>query len=289
MGWTLCARCCFSSSRSSLQVGGCPRRGRPAGSMLPSTVPGCWPPAGPAAASFAGLGRRRTHPSARSAAPAAPARSPGGRAHRPAGARAGDDGDGAAGGGAGAAAARQPAGAAAAQPSQGHVWGGGDAQPGLPGRHLRGDAGALCAPGPGHAAPGAWALQVRSVARSPVGWLAVGCSRLEASGSRGGAPRLPPHTRRAPSPPSPLALPLSLQVEALLGLLLLPLAEGHGAPSVEAQQAALEGVLDFCHQVRGWGSRPCDPCRAGAGQRLHEGGAGGRARRLPPGAHRRTL
>ncbi|KAI3425868.1 hypothetical protein D9Q98_007841 [Chlorella vulgaris] len=42
-----------------------------------------------------------------------------------------------------------------------------------------------------------------------------------------------------------------LQVEALLGLLLLPLAEGkgshHGAP-LELQQAALEGVLDFCSQ-----------------------------------------
>ena len=42
-----------------------------------------------------------------------------------------------------------------------------------------------------------------------------------------------------------------LQVEALLGLLLLPLAEGkgahHGAP-LELRQAALEGVLDFCSQ-----------------------------------------
>ena len=39
-----------------------------------------------------------------------------------------------------------------------------------------------------------------------------------------------------------------LQVEALLGLLLLPMAEGRGTSSVEAQQVALEGVLDFCSQ-----------------------------------------
>ena len=48
-----------------------------------------------------------------------------------------------------------------------------------------------------------------------------------------------------------------LQVEALLSLLLLPLAEGRGggggasghqASALELQQAALEGVLDFCSQ-----------------------------------------
>ena len=39
-----------------------------------------------------------------------------------------------------------------------------------------------------------------------------------------------------------------LQVEALLSLLLLPLAEGRGAAAVQLQQAALEGVLDFCSQ-----------------------------------------
>ena len=39
-----------------------------------------------------------------------------------------------------------------------------------------------------------------------------------------------------------------LQLEALLGLLLLPLAEGRGAASLDAQQIALEGVLDFCSQ-----------------------------------------
>ena len=51
-----------------------------------------------------------------------------------------------------------------------------------------------------------------------------------------------------------------LQVEALLSLLLLPLAEGRGggggggagghhqASPLELQQAALEGVLDFCSQ-----------------------------------------
>lgn len=41
---------------------------------------------------------------------------------------------------------------------------------------------------------------------------------------------------------------LLLQVEALLALLLLPLAEGHGAAGVEQQQAAVEGILDFCYQ-----------------------------------------
>ena len=39
-----------------------------------------------------------------------------------------------------------------------------------------------------------------------------------------------------------------LQLEALLSLLLLPMAEGRGVSSVEAQQVALEGVLDFCNQ-----------------------------------------
>jgi brefeldin A-resistance guanine nucleotide exchange factor 1 len=40
-----------------------------------------------------------------------------------------------------------------------------------------------------------------------------------------------------------------LQLEALLSLLLLPIAEGRGSSgSVEAQQIALEGVLDFCSQ-----------------------------------------
>lgn len=42
-----------------------------------------------------------------------------------------------------------------------------------------------------------------------------------------------------------------LQVEALLGLLLLPLAEGRAgqaAAGLQVQQAALEGVLDFCAQ-----------------------------------------
>lgn len=47
-----------------------------------------------------------------------------------------------------------------------------------------------------------------------------------------------------------------LQVEALLALLLLPMAEGraagphgaHSATSLELQQVALEGVLDFCTQ-----------------------------------------
>eukprot|EP00887_Chlorella_sp_A99_P008000 scaffold12.g8000.t1 len=38
------------------------------------------------------------------------------------------------------------------------------------------------------------------------------------------------------------------KVEALLALLLLPLAEGHGAAGVEQQQAAVEGILDFCYQ-----------------------------------------
>lgn len=42
---------------------------------------------------------------------------------------------------------------------------------------------------------------------------------------------------------------LLLQLEALLSLLLLPMAEGRGTNgSVEAQQIALEGVLDFCSQ-----------------------------------------
>lgn len=42
---------------------------------------------------------------------------------------------------------------------------------------------------------------------------------------------------------------LLLQLEALLSLLLLPMAEGRGTSgSVEAQQVALEGVLDFCSQ-----------------------------------------
>lgn len=41
---------------------------------------------------------------------------------------------------------------------------------------------------------------------------------------------------------------LLLQIEALLGMLLLPLAEGRGAISVDHQQIALEGVLDFCSQ-----------------------------------------
>lgn len=47
-----------------------------------------------------------------------------------------------------------------------------------------------------------------------------------------------------------------LQVEALLSLLLLPMAEGraagpggaHSATPLELQQVALEGVLDFCAQ-----------------------------------------
>jgi hypothetical protein len=46
---------------------------------------------------------------------------------------------------------------------------------------------------------------------------------------------------------------MMLHVEALLGLLLLPLAEGrgtHGGVALEVQQAALEGVLDFCRQPR---------------------------------------
>ena len=48
-----------------------------------------------------------------------------------------------------------------------------------------------------------------------------------------------------------LGCQMLLQVEALLALLLLPLAEGkgaHHAAPLELQQAALEGVLDFCAQ-----------------------------------------
>lgn len=51
-----------------------------------------------------------------------------------------------------------------------------------------------------------------------------------------------------------LGASMLLQVEALLGLLLLPLAEGraahaaHHPAAAELQQAALEGVLDFCCQ-----------------------------------------
>ncbi|GAB4821173.1 hypothetical protein N2152v2_008219 [Parachlorella kessleri] len=41
---------------------------------------------------------------------------------------------------------------------------------------------------------------------------------------------------------------LLLQLEALVGLLLLPLAEGKGVSVMEQQQAALEGILDLCHQ-----------------------------------------
>jgi brefeldin A-resistance guanine nucleotide exchange factor 1 len=41
---------------------------------------------------------------------------------------------------------------------------------------------------------------------------------------------------------------LLLQLEAILSLLLLPMAEGRGTSSTEAQQIALEGVLDFCSQ-----------------------------------------
>lgn len=39
-----------------------------------------------------------------------------------------------------------------------------------------------------------------------------------------------------------------LQIEALLGLLLLPLAEGRGTATAEHQQVALEGIVDFCCQ-----------------------------------------
>lgn len=41
---------------------------------------------------------------------------------------------------------------------------------------------------------------------------------------------------------------LLLQIEALLGLLLLPMAEGRSVASSDHQHVALEGVLDFCAQ-----------------------------------------
>lgn len=82
----------------------------------------------------------------------------------------------------------------------------------------------------------------------------------------GGLPSFPPRQTRTPANPPPLQVALALyvnlgshmllQVEALLSLLLLPMAEGraagpggaHSATSLELQQVALEGVLDFCTQ-----------------------------------------
>lgn len=77
-------------------------------------------------------------------------------------------------------------------------------------------------------------------------------------GAATGSPCPPPDSAPATTP-AQVALGLYvhlggsmlLQVEALLGLLLVPVAEGraaHAGGAPELQQVALEGVLDFCAQ-----------------------------------------